>query len=62
MRLPLSKRGLVTAGALAGAVVYWRVRQQRRESEMDWADDIAAAAGEGIAAARAALDGDDDDV
>lgn len=54
MRLPIGRKGLLTALPIAAAVVYWRVRSSRQaEEDRLWNADVEAAADEGIAAARA---------
>ena len=58
MRFPLGKKGLLASVAIAGAVVYWRVRQSHRDQDLEWEEDLRSATDEGVAAARAALQGD----
>lgn len=55
VRFPFGRKGFIAASALAAAVVYWRVRQTRRD-ELDraWEAEISAAVAEGREAGRTA--------
>ncbi|MBV8195472.1 MAG: hypothetical protein JOY80_08075 [Candidatus Dormibacteraeota bacterium] len=48
MRFPLGKKGLVAAGAVVGALAFWRIRARRREREdLEWEAEVADAIQEG---------------
>ena len=50
MRFPFGRSGLFAAAALSGAIVYWRVAEQRRTRQ------VGAEIDEAIAEGRAAAD------
>lgn len=56
MPLPLGRRGLVSAAAIAAGVVYWRVRGSRQSKQ--WERSIDDAVAQGAAAGRKAADAD----
>ena len=59
MRFPLGKKGAVAAGAVIGALAFWRVRARRREREdQEWEAEIADAIQEGRSGADAATGGE----
>jgi len=59
MRFPLGRKGLVAAGAAAGALAFWKVRSRRREQEdREWEAEVAGAVDEGRSAADAATTGE----
>jgi hypothetical protein len=63
VRVPLGKKGLIAASALAAAFVYWRVRERRRDEEdRAWEEEIAGAVEEGRIAGRSAADAPDSGV
>ncbi|HEX4579978.1 MAG TPA: hypothetical protein VH498_08255 [Candidatus Dormibacteraeota bacterium] len=55
LRFPFGRRGLLAAAAISGAIVYWRVAEQRRSREASAEIDDAIA--EGRAAADRLLAG-----
>jgi hypothetical protein len=59
MRIPLGKKGIVGIGAaIAGALVFMRIRSRRREQESrEWESEIAGAVDEGRTASEAARSG-----
>ena len=54
------KRGLLIAAAVAGSVVYWRVRQTRIREDLEWREEIPLATKEGQEAGRAFAESSDD--
>ncbi len=59
MRLPLGRKGLLAAAALAGAVVSWRVVEQRRSRRI--AGEIDDAIDEGRKTAEGLMNGTEKD-
>jgi len=64
MRFPLGKKGFVGSGAaLAGVLVFLRIRSRKREQESrEWESEIAGAVDEGRSASEAGVSGSTSDV
>ena len=58
MKFPFGKAGIAASLALVGAVVYWRVQQNRREADREWEEELGFAIDEGAARGREALEDD----
>ena len=59
MRFPLGKKGFMgTGAALAGILVFLRIRSRKREEESrEWEQEIAGAVDEGRSASEAGVSG-----
>ena len=64
MRFPLGKKGFMgTGAALAGILVFLRIRSRKREEESrEWEQEIAGAVDEGRSASEAGVSGAASDV
>jgi hypothetical protein len=64
MRFPLGKKGFVgTSAALAGVLVFLRIRSRQRDQETrEWESEIAGAVDEGRAGSEAGVAGSTSDV
>ena len=53
MGFPLGKKGVVAAGAVVGALAFWRVRSKKREREdLEWEAEVADAIQDGRSGAE----------